>query len=155
VGSENRLRNAIALTRPGTSVEIQVLREGQTQTMRAELVGLDRGRILALNAVEIPRLGVHARTSKDELRRGGEPIAGVQIVDYLDPGQRPMDASKLLPSDYVVGLARRSGEEFETWSIEDLTKALDRTQPGERVRLYVIRPMGGGYNEGYVDVEVR
>ena len=36
-----------------------------------------------------------------------------------------------------------------------MSKAIDGVRAGERVRLYVIRPIGGGFREGYVDVDVR
>ncbi len=154
VGSENRLRNAIALSRPGTSVELEVLRDGEPKTLLVELDDVERGRIFALNPTEVPRLGIYARTSKGELRRGEEPISGAQMVGFLDFRQT-MDPSGLLPSDIIVGVSRRNGEEADTWSVEELSRALKDLRAGERVRLYVIRPMGGGFREGYVDVDVK
>lgn len=110
--------------------------------------------MLALNAVEVPRLGVYARTSKDELRRGNEPISGAQMLGFLEP-KPAMDPSGLLPSDIIVGVSRRNGVEADTWSVEELARALKDVRSGERVRLYVIRPIGGGFREGYVDVDVK
>ncbi len=143
----SRLRAAIALTPPETTVAIDVVRNGSPVSMRAEVGDQSRERAAALGAVYIENAGLTARTMTPDLSSQigfRQPVAGALILD-VEPVSRAAQAG-LAPRDII---AEVNGDPIET--AEELQTALGRpSNGGEGLKLSVIRPTGRGVQQGYV-----
>src|SRR3954470_21844108 len=126
VADNNQLRNAVAATTPGTTVPVEVLRDGQKHTLQATVGELDARRADA-SAPAAQRgegkFGMSVRPlTPDVAEEAGVPrgTQGVLVAD-VDPSGLAAE-SQIQPGDVIEkvdGRAVKSGE--------DLKAALDRT----------------------------
>jgi serine protease Do len=118
--NEARLRTAIAVTRPGTRTELEILRGGKKQTLAATIG--DYAAVLAdrantQGAVFIDDLGATIRTYTRQMARDDgyrdARVRGVQVVD-VKPGS-PAERTGLAKGDIIVevgGAAMTSASSF-------------------------------------------
>jgi len=149
IGGVNRLRNLIALNAPGDALDIEVLRGGQRQTVRATLIDPEAGTLLAIGAERVDRLGVYVIPNTAELsqRRGyRRHIPGLIVVARTDPQSPAEDATEaatLQANDLIVEVEGR-----EVGDVDDLRRQLDKAGGDGAVRVDIIR----GNLRGYLEV---
>jgi len=113
VADSNQLRNSVASTKPGTSVSMQVLRNGRTETVQATVGELESKRERASAPA--------AEHSEGRFGMTVEPgNSGVAIVD-VDPSGIAAE-SGLQPGDVIEKVDGRSVK-----TTAELKSALDRT----------------------------
>ena len=121
VADNNQLRNAVASTAPGTTVPLEVLRNGQKQTLKATVGELDakRSRASAPSADhEGGKYGMSVQPLTPDLaEEAGVPrgTQGVLVAD-VDPSGLAAE-SQLQPGDVIEkvdGRAVRTGEELKS-----------------------------------------
>ena len=98
VEKANELQKRVAMLKPGTKVEIVVLRDGKRKTLTAKLGERPkRGLITAVPSDTLEQLGLAVQNLTDDLaeRLGYEGLAGV-VVTQVEPGS---------PADFV-GITR-------------------------------------------------
>ncbi len=145
INNLNRLRNAIALTRPGSPVDFSVNRGGREQTITVSLADAEFGQLKALGLTEVSPL----RAFVANYAKNG--IEGAQVAQFV--GKRDEWPEALRPGDVIVGLmiGRR---EMSTTNAAALNDALAGYTSGQSARLLVYRPAGRGFQSGYVDVAI-
>lgn len=142
VGGSNRLRNLIALNSPGTELDVEVLREGRRQTLRASLIDPEEGRLLSLGAVEVRAIGVQAVATTPEISRQlgyQRHVPGVVVVGLVPGGVA--ERAGLRADDIIVEVDGR-----DVRSPEDLATRLERAGR-EGVRVDLVREGLRGYVE--------
>ncbi len=126
VADNNQLRNAVAATTPGTTVPVEVLRDGQKHTLQATVGELDAKRADASTPAAQRGEGKFGMSvqplTPDLAEEAGVPrgTQGVLVAD-VDPSGLAAE-SQIQPGDVIEkvdGRAVKSGE--------DLKAALDRT----------------------------
>ena len=128
VGSPQELRNAVAAKRPGSEVEVKVLREGKERTFTVKLGSLS-GAIASSDLLP----GVTAKPLDDEARRQiGAPrdLEGLVITEVKEDSPY---ARRLLPGMVVVEINRRP--------VADLETAQDLIKPGRNLLYVYVRGM--------------
>lgn len=130
IENRNRLRNAIALTPPGTEARLRVVRDGESKDLRVRLVDQQA----ALGFVPIDAVGILARTLsvQDARQLGYRNVRGV-LVAQVEEGSLAA-ASGLEPRDIIV-----AANGTETLSAQDLRDRLAEADLARGVRLDVIR----------------
>jgi serine protease Do len=126
VADNNQLRNAVASTTPGTSVPVQILRNGKSETLQATVGELEatNGRSTAPSAERgRGKYGMSVQPLTPDIAEGAGVPRGTQglIVSDVDPSGIAAD-SGLREGDVIEkvnGTAVKTGE--------DLKSALDRT----------------------------
>jgi serine protease Do len=134
--NETRLRAAIAITAPGTPVQLELLRDGKPQAVTVTL----GDQITAQGNLDVTELGMTVRTISPQMaRQAGVPkLRGVVVIE-LDPnGRAARDGAKV--DDIIVGL---DGKEVTT--AEQLAGAASKADFGQGSRLNVIRDSMRGY----------
>jgi len=108
VSDGNTLRNRVASTKPGSTVSLGLLREGQEKTVRVELAELKsaRGEQEKADAPEGGRLGLTVRplTPEDARELGLESRKGLLVAE-VDPAG-PAAAAGLQPGDVIQEVNR-------------------------------------------------
>jgi len=125
VADNNQLRNAVASTTPGTSVPVQILRNGKSETLQATVGELEarNGRATAPSAERgSGKYGMSVQPLTPDIAEGAGVPRGTQgvIVDDVDPSGIAAE-SGLQEGDVIEkvnGTAVKTGE--------DLKSALDR-----------------------------
>lgn len=133
VQGQNRLRNAIALSPPGKTIEIDVIREGKSRTVQVELGDRDAAARLATGETRLERFGLVVRPLTPQLAQqlGVRGVEGVVAVEV--EGSSPAAEANLRSGDIIVAADRRL-----VTTPEELAQVLE--QPGASVvRLNVIR----------------
>lgn len=142
----NRLRNLVGLTRPGTRVTLEIIRDGKPLELTAEVAGGDRllalaeqGRLAEQRALEraleqrsrqVESLGVHGITIDDSmpLSLPGMPGRGVFVIE-VDP-ETPASALGIKPGDVILGINNR-----EIRTVEQLITLMERADLDTGVRV--------------------
>src|SRR4051812_1346439 len=114
VADNNQLRNAVAATAPGTRVNVEVLRDGRTQSLQATVGELQGGKVRSGG----PSLERNESTGKFGMTVDNDD-EGVVITD-LDPSGIAAE-SGLQPGDVIQKV---DGKQVR--SVESLKSALDR-----------------------------
>lgn len=136
----NRLRNAIAITRPGAEVPVEFFRDGRRRTERVTVIDRLSGIASSPDTGLVRPLGlVAANTTLTLTRRGREAGTrrGVVVLDLQTGG--PADRAGLQPNDVIL--------EVDGREIEDVNDLLDRTRPddlAEGVTLTLFRQTTNG-----------
>jgi serine protease Do len=121
VSDYNQLRNDVAATTPGTTVALDVLRDGQKQTLRATVGELDAKRSRTASPSEGHESGKYGMSvqplTPDLAEEAGVPrgTQGVLVAD-VDPAGLAAE-SQLQPGDVIEkvdGRAVKSGEELKS-----------------------------------------
>jgi serine protease Do len=131
------LRNHISQTKPGTKVELLILRDGKQSRYQVVLGQLESKTKVAANdppPKRIARLGLEVQTLNRELadRLGYEGEQGV-IVTHVERGS-PAERKGLKGGDLIIEISRTP--------VADLTEyedAIDDVEPGEVVLLRRLR----------------
>jgi Do/DeqQ family serine protease len=141
--NESRLRTAIAITPPGSQVQIEYLRDGKPHVANATLGDQNR----AQGRLEVPQLGmtVQALTKDMAQQLGLGGVRGV-IVTELDAGGRAQ-AGGAKVGDIVV-----SANGQAVAGPQQLAGIAEKADFGSGLRLEVIREMMGFFNKGYLDI---
>jgi serine protease Do len=132
--NELRMRNAIALSSPGSEAKIDLLREGRAKSVKATIGDLGK----ALGNEYLPTIGasvrpLDARTSRAYARDlGVEKMQPLSIVE-IDPAGIGAEAG-LRAGDVIVGV---EGEAVV--AIEEFTRNVSELDAGKRLRLNVLR----------------
>jgi len=137
----NELRNDIAFTPTGTSVQLEYLRDGRSRVGSALLIDRLSGTALALGGQAAPEIGLVARTftMEDARRQGFDEAVGVLVLDVQSESRA--DRAGLRAGDIVVGV---EGEYVE--DVGDFLRSIDRS--GRRATtLWVVRERRQGYLE--------
>ena len=137
VPTSNALPPLVGAVAPGETVEVEVLREGERQTLDVTIEPLDEGERVA-SAASVP--------SEDESSRLGVVVAEVSgnareelgiengvLVSELDP-DGPAAEAGILPGDVIVSLNRRKVE-----SVSALEKLVEDAPIGEAMPVLVQR----------------
>jgi serine protease Do len=112
VADDNQLRNAVASTRPGTSVPVQVLRNGRSETLQATV-----GELAA---------------EKEQAGAPSEPKGEGRYGMTLEPSSKGLVVAELDPSGIAAESGVREGDVIEkvngtaVKTVEQLKSALDR-----------------------------
>jgi Do/DeqQ family serine protease len=138
VESAGSLRNRVAHTPPNETVELQIIREGDEQTLEVELGTLQGagGGPRALGKQGMLKglvLGPVDDQAREEFELPDEIQQGIVVRD-IEPGS-PASQSGLRPGDVILEVNRQ-----EVTSIEGLTRAYD--QADRRILLLVYRDRG-------------
>lgn len=138
-----RLRSLIALTPPGTKVEIGVLRDGKRVTLNTQLGDQSKQLAAALGGTALPDIGLTVRTlTRDEARKiSNRNIKGV-VVLRVDPSTRA-DNAEFMRGDIIVTVDDRQVEEAQ--QLQSMLAEADYTNG---VRFGVIR----GRQRGSIEV---
>ncbi len=139
----NRLRNLVGLTRPGTPITLDIIRDGQTLRLEAEVTGGDQlirlaqeaqkaelERALDERAKAVETLGVQGLTIDESmpLNLPGMPGQGVYVI-AVDP-QTPASALGLKPGDVILSINDR-----EVRTVEQLISVMERADLDTGVRV--------------------
>ena len=140
--SASQLRNRVAATMPDTNVEIEVLRNGQPQTITVTIGKLeskvaDTSPAMADDIVT-NRLGLRVEPLRDEFQEqlNVEPDSGV-VVTAVAPGMLAHQAG-LKPGDVIGSVGAR-----ETRSLDEFRVSMEESDLAQGIRLRVQR---GGMN---------
>ncbi|MBX3364986.1 MAG: trypsin-like peptidase domain-containing protein [Phycisphaeraceae bacterium] len=152
VRDANRLRNAIAMTRPGQDLALRVVRGTRTLDLTARIIDQATGLATATGGTALPDLGLVVQTVTPALLRrlGYSDVESVQgaIVDRVLSAS-PADSADLRPGDVIVGI-RINDREFRVESAEALARIAKEAQVAATgARLLVRR----GRLQGYVDLQ--
>jgi serine protease Do len=134
--NEARLRADIAITAPGTPVQLEVLRDGKPQVVTVTLGDQNA----AQGNLDVPELGMTVRTISPQMARqvGAPKLRGVVIVE-LDPnGRAARDGARV--DDIIVGI---DGKEVTT--AQQLAAGAGKANFEQGSRLNVIRENMRGY----------
>jgi Do/DeqQ family serine protease len=138
VESATGLRNRVAHTPPGETVELQVIRDGNRQTLEVELGTLQGAgggprELEKQGMLKGLVLGPVDQQAREEFELPDEIDQGI-VVRKVKPGS-PASRSGLRPGDVILEVNRQ-----EVASIEDLTGAYQ--QADRRILLLVYRDQG-------------
>jgi len=138
--SESKLRNAIGISRPGTSADLEVLRDGAVKTVSVVL----GDQAVVLKTGDVPSLGIRVQpVTRETLKNMGlrGEVKGVVVTD-VEPEGRAARA-EIQPGDIIVSV---DGTEISnTQAFADVVAKLDFNRG---VRFLIAR----GVERGYIDV---
>lgn len=136
--NESRLRTAIAVSQPGTKVDVELLRGGEPKTITVSLGDQN----MRDGTIFIRNLGITVRTLTPGLARrfGYNGITGV-VVTEVDPNSRAANAnpSPLQAGDIIAGIGTD-----ETNTAEDFAKIAERLDYNRGATFNVIRDFKRG-----------
>jgi len=136
--NESRLRTAIAVSQPGTKVDIEVLRGSEVKSITVSL----GDQSMRDGTIFIRNLGVTIRTLTPGLSRrmGYSGVTGV-VVTEVDPNSRATNAnpSPLQAGDVIVGIGTD-----ETNTAEDFAKLAERLDYNRGATFNVVRDFKRG-----------
>lgn len=139
----NRLRNLVGLTRPGTPISLEIIREGQVLRLEAEVTGSDQlvrlaqaarnaelERALDERARAVETLGVEGLTIDETmpLNLPGMPGQGVFVIEVKP--QTPASALGLKAGDVILAIDDR-----EVRTVEQLIDVMQRADLETGVRV--------------------
>ena len=126
VDSTVRLRNAIALTTPGSSVPIEVLRDGKTATLKATIASRDEA---DTSVAIIPALGMTVRTVTPEIgaQLGYADVSGVFIERIT---RNSPAAGRLQPGDVIVKV-----DNDPVTNVVDFRRAMEKATGSTRLSI--------------------
>lgn len=154
--NEQRLRNNIAISEPGTRAVLSVARDGKTRDITVTLGDLAQATATARGNVYVRPLGAMVRSYSALTRQQQQMVLGIRVGSR---GKMPSDmagatildiepdspfVSNLQAGDLVVAV---DGKDVAT--AEDFAKALERINLREGVRLNIIR----NGERGWVDLK--
>ncbi len=145
VDSVNKLRNAIAFTSPGSSAEVERVRDGKSSVIT---VAVGDRVDFAPGSQAVKRFGFSVDTlPRPDARRLG--VSGVYVTNIEALGPAAQAAEPLQLRDVIVSIDNK-----------DITDAQEfdevmRKHKGESVRLNVIRAGWRGLEKGYIDIPAR
>jgi serine protease Do len=146
--NEARLRNAIALTPPGTKAPLEVQRDRKAIETVVTIGDLNA----AMGNTDIPQLGARVKTvTRDLAQQFRQPRLKGVIVMEVDDGSRAAN-SDLQPGDVIVGY-RQGTAERQINSAEDFAALAARADFKSGVQLNVIRNTNGFLQRGYLIVQ--
>jgi serine protease Do len=137
VKNVNDLRNNVALIRPGSKTDIEVIRDGKKQVLKIEIGNKETG-TLALSpqgSADISLLGISAKnpTDKDILEHKlGEGQQGVLISEIKKDS--PADKSGLKTGDLIQGVNRNT-----VHNLADLSAILKKVEGDSKLYLLIRR----------------
>ena len=143
--TSNRLRNLIALTRPGDTALMRIIRGTEDLNLRPTLIDRDDARAELLRGRNIDALGVIVRDLNRQTARelGLRRVVPGAVVLMVDPGG-PADRAGLEVGDVITEVNRR-----DTRTADELVRTIDRA--GDRARIGLIR----GRVTGTVEIDLR
>lgn len=140
--TENKLRIAIAFTKPGETAELDIIRNGKPLTLTATL----GDQMAAQGQRTVPQLGMTVQTITSDMARRARirGINGVVIlsVDTLGEGGTKR-AQELQPNDIISAV---DGDKVS--DADEFAKLIERADFSKPVRLNVIR----NGQRGYIDI---
>jgi serine protease Do len=141
--NESRLRTAIAITPPGSQVQLEYLRDGKPHVANATLGDQNR----AQGKLEVPQLGmtVQAFTRDMAQQLGLRAVRGVIITELDASGRAQANGAKV--GDIVVSA---NGQAIT--GPDQLAGVAAKADFSTGLRLEVVREMMGFFNKGYLDV---
>ncbi len=86
-GSVNRLRNAIAFTEPGATIEIVYVRDRERRTARVELMDQMTGRAMALGGTVMREFGIITRPLREAEASSIRAAHGMVVLDVINPSR--------------------------------------------------------------------
>ncbi len=133
VDNANVFRNRVAMHKPGTKVEIVVLREGKRRTITATLDARPDDSSVASDEPEVrARLGMTVQTLTEELaqRLGYEGLSGVVVTD-VTPGSAADDEG------IERGALIREVDRRPITNVREFNNAIEKAQARGKVLLLV------------------
>ncbi len=135
VEKASELQNKVAMKKPGTKVEIVVLRNGKRKTLTAELDKRPSQEVLAAagGKQSSEKLGVSVQNLSDDLaqRYGYEGLEGVIVTD-VDPGS-PAARAGVQPGSLIQEVNRQPVENTRQFN-EEIQKAGEQGKVMLRIR---------------------
>ncbi|TAG33556.1 MAG: Do family serine endopeptidase [Verrucomicrobia bacterium] len=128
VKSPQELRNAVAAKAPGSSVEIQLLREGKERTLEVELGALDGDSRTSelLPGITVSPLDEQTRSQVN----APSDLEGLMITEVAENSPY---AERLAPGMVLVEINRRT--------VSDLASARELLRPGRNLLIVYVRGM--------------
>ncbi|MCC6285111.1 MAG: trypsin-like peptidase domain-containing protein [Phycisphaerales bacterium] len=144
VRDSNRLRNLIALGKPGSVLRLDVMREERTRTIDVTLVDVNTGYGRIYGGVALPRVGLIVEPATAEALRnlGAESAGEGVLVKKVLPNSIAEEAG-FETGDVIVGLDGRL-----VTGPDDFVAMIDEADLTEGVRARVVR----GEIRGYLDL---
>jgi serine protease Do len=141
--NEARLRTAIAITPPGTQVQLEILRDGKPSVVTATLGDQNK----AQGKSEIAPLGVTVMNFTRDMGRqlGVRNVQGVIVTEVDNNGRA---AGNLKPGDVIVAANRQNVQ-----NVQQLENAAGKADFSAGLRLDVIREANGFLSQGYVEIK--
>ena len=137
--TESDLRLAIGQTAPGTLVELVVVREGQTQTIKATLERAEDIRDDAPKTPGKPRLGIEVAALTTKLIQDSNVAATTKgvLVKSLDPETPVADARELSRGDIIL---RVNGKDTPT--VQAFQAAVGNVKSGDQITIVYLQTGG-------------
>lgn len=155
IETSNRLKNAIAFTPPGSSVNVDLVRDGLPLTIAARLTDKTTGEAVALGGKAFRDLGFAVRTLTPEVAETlsyPAEVSGV-VVTQVDPGTAA-DTARLQAQDVIVGV---NGQGVR--NADELDVALKSVGARQTIRLHVVGVRSDGFmlawRRGFIDIAPR
>ena len=148
--SPARLRNAIALTGPGTSAMVKYLREGEAGTAEVRVIDRAAGQRLALGAKDVERLGLVVAPDQIVMIKNGARALGPRGLAVLEVDPNGLAASAgFQAGDLITGVegepVAEASELIRAIRVADLER-------GVRINLMRENAKRSSYMRGYIDV---
>ncbi len=139
----NELRNVVAATKSGTTVNVEIFRDGAKGTVPVQIGLLDRDALVAArssvegreSSVEADDLGVTVRTLTPEIAREldyDENVSGV-VVAEVEPGS-PAAQIGIEPQDVILSINSKP-----TATVAEFGDALQASDLAKGIRLHLMR----------------
>ena len=131
VDDSSALPGLVAVVAPGTTVEVEIIRNGERMTIPVtlgELEDADAARIASLEPSGVEELlGIQVEAITDDMARElrTHDERGVVVTDVAD--QSPAATAGIQPGDIIREVNRRTVENLDAY--EDATAALEEDEP--------------------------
>jgi serine protease Do len=158
VRQTNELQSLIAQRHPGDVVELSIIRDKKPFEINVKLAERQEDVEVAIGGsetqlTESSKLGmdVESLTSEIAEQLGMEFSNGV-IVTQVDPNGPASEASPfpIRRRDIIIEM----GKSHKINSVQDYEEILGKFEPGNRVLLYIARPVGGSTSKMYTSIKV-
>ncbi len=150
VDALDRLRTAIALTPPGTSVPVEFVRDGSKRNAELKVADQTTNMAKALGGIAVPEIGAIVKSVELDRRVarriGLRDTKAVQVLDVTKGGRA--ERAGLIAGDYVVNL---DGDAMR--SADDLAKAAAKLDFSRSPRVDVLRESRGIWNQGTTSLD--
>ncbi len=158
VRQTNELQSLIAQRHPGDIVKLDIIRDRKPFEISVKLAERQEDVEVAIGgsetqSTESSRFGMEVEPLTDEIAEQlGMEISNGVIVTRVDPNGPASEASPfpIRRRDVIIEM----GKSYKINSVQDYEEILSKFEPGNRVLLYIARPVGGGTSKMYTSIKV-
>ncbi len=150
VDALDRLRTAIALTPPDTTVPVEFVRDGSKRNAELKVADQTTNMAKALGGIAVPEIGAIVKSVELDRRVarriGLRDTKAVQVLEVTKGGRA--ERSGLIAGDYIVNL---DGDAMH--NAEELAKTAARLDFSRSPRVDVLRESRGIWNQGTTSLD--